>query len=168
MDASLAGRLLVASPLIGDRHFERTVVLLLAHGDAGALGVVLNRPTVTPVVELLDAWGHLAADPGVIFRGGPVSVDSVVGLGPTGAVDLHLDPSEMVDAPGSVRLFAGSAGWSVGQLEDEIDERAWWVVDAEPGDALTEDPAGLWSTVLRRQRGKTAWFANHPDDLRWG
>ena len=47
-------------------------------------------------------------------------------------------------------------------------QRAWWVVDREPGDLLTRDPDGLWSRVLRRQAGTTAWFANHPADLRTG
>ena len=51
------GRLLVATPLIGDPHFERTVVLLLAHSPAGAYGVVLNRPTDVPVAEVAPGAG---------------------------------------------------------------------------------------------------------------
>src|ERR1700722_16851951 len=48
---ALTGRLLVASTRLGDPNFDRGVVLLLDHGDDGALGVVLNRPTPVPVVE---------------------------------------------------------------------------------------------------------------------
>lgn len=165
---SLAGRLLVATPLIGDDTFRRTVVLLLAHSEEGALGVVLNRPTDTPAVELLLGWGARAAAPGVVFEGGPVGTDGVIGLAVDGSVDLHRDPDDLPDAPGEVRLFAGQAGWGAGQLEDEIGERAWWVVDADPGDALTRHPHTLWERVLRRQPAPTAWFANFPDDLRTG
>lgn len=166
--SSLAGRLLVATPLIGDGTFHRTVVLVLAHADEGALGVILNRPTDTPAGEVLGRWGTRAAAPGVVFVGGPVEGDSVLGLGVEGTVDLHDDPDELADAPAEIRLFAGQAGWAGGQLEDEIGERAWWVVDAEAGDLLTRDPSTLWERVLRRQPGLTAWFANFPDDLRTG
>jgi putative transcriptional regulator len=168
MAPSLAGRLLVATPLIGDGTFHRTVVLLLAHAEEGALGVILNRPTDTPAGEVLDGWGRRAAAPSVVFVGGPVESDSVLGLGEGGSVDLHRDPDDGAGAPEEIRLFAGQAGWAGGQLEDEIGQRAWWVVDAEPGDALTRDPGTLWERVLRRQPGTTAWYANLPEDLRTG
>ncbi len=174
-----AGRLLVATPLIGDPTFERTVVLLLAHGDEGAFGLVVNRPSDTSVLEVAAPWADRAAAPGVVFVGGPVTRDTVIGvaaLGPVagpgyspvvggiGTVDLNEPPGAVHhDGPG-VRLFAGSAGWAPGQLEDEIREGAWWPVDAEPGDPFAGDPAGLWAAVLRRQPGQVAWFANCPTD----
>ncbi len=163
-----AGRLLVATPLIGDGTFHTTVIHLLAHSPEGAFGVVLNRPSDTPATEVLGRWGARAAAPGVVFVGGPVDGDTVMGLGAEGSVDLHSDPDEAPDAPEEVRLFAGQAGWGPGQLEDELVERAWWAVDPEPGDLLTRDPAGLWERVLRRQPGVTRWFANYPDDIRAG
>lgn len=167
-DTSLAGRLLVATPLIGDGIFHQTVVHLLAHGEDGAFGVVLNRPSDTPAEEVLVGWGARAAAPGVLFVGGPVDSDSVVGLAADGSIDLHTSPDDMPGAPEEVRLFAGQAGWGPNQLEDEVGQRAWWVIDPEPGDILTRDPARLWDRVLRRQAGVTGWFANYPDDLRTG
>ena len=68
-------------------------------------------------------------------------------------------PPRGIDA---VRLFAGYAGWGGGQLEGEIAEGAWFVVDADPGDALTADPDSLWEDVLRRQGGRLAMFALCP------
>ncbi|WCO67423.1 YqgE/AlgH family protein [Iamia majanohamensis] len=165
---SHAGRLLVATPLIGDGTFHQTVVHLIAHSDEGAFGVILNRPSDTPAHEVLVGWGARAAAPGVVFVGGPVDGDTVVGLGVDGSVDLQADPDEVPDAPEEVRLFAGRAGWGPGQLEEELGQQAWWVVDAAPGDLLTRDPAGLWQRVLRRQPRPTAWYANYPDDLRTG
>jgi putative transcriptional regulator len=173
------GRLLVATPLIADPSFERTVVLLLAHGPEGSFGVVLNRPSETLVTEVAPAWSPAAAAPGVVFVGGPVGRDAVLGLGRSpllapdddasvigdcGTVDLHAEPDQGPTPWSAVRLFAGSAGWAPGQLDDELGEGAWWAVPAEPDDVVTDDPERLWERVLRRQRGEVAWFANHPID----
>jgi putative transcriptional regulator len=163
-DGPLAGRLLVATPLLGDPNFERTVVLMLAHGAEGAFGLVINRPTGTRADELVPGWGERAAAPAVRFHGGPVGQNGVIGLHRGGTIDLNVPPDETADPPDTVRLFAGSAGWAAGQLEDELSEGAWWVLDAEPDDPFVADPDELWSAVLRRQSGTLAWFANHPAD----
>jgi len=77
----LAGRLLVATPVIGDPNFERSVVFLLDHGDGGALGVVINRPTDVELGESLPGWDELAPAPSVVFVGGPVEQAGAIGLG---------------------------------------------------------------------------------------
>lgn len=174
---SHVGRLLVATPLIGDPTFERTVVLLLAHGDGGAFGLVLNRPSETSVDEVIEGWSDSITSPALVFVGGPVNPDEVIGLarrggpdddfaslvGELGTVDLHRPPPPDHTWP-ALRLYAGAAGWSPGQLEDEIAEGAWWAVDAAPDDVHTGDPATLWERVLRRQGGPVAWYANCPRD----
>jgi len=172
------GRLLVATPSLGDPNFERTVVLILEHGEDGAIGVVLNRPTGTDVAGPLPGWRPLAADPPVVFAGGPVSPDAAICLarswpdeftdayepllGALGAVDLNVDPVDVSSAVQAVRIFAGYAGWAGGQLESEIAEGAWFVVDAQAEDVLSADPLGLWQAVVRRQRGKVSFYANFP------
>ncbi len=177
----LIGRLLVASPQLGDPNFERSVILMLDHGPDGALGVVLNRPTGLPVDEILDVWRDQAeaAPPGVVFRGGPVSPDAVIGLARTevpdadesrwrlvldgvGTVDLAVDPDEQPVAVAGVRMFAGYAGWSPDQLEDELSEGAWIVLDALVADVFTEEAGALWHDVLQRQGGKLALLATYP------
>lgn len=79
--ASTAGRLLVASPLIGDPNFERSVVLMLEHDANGALGLVLDQPTDTLVAEILPQWGPSATRPAHFFLGGPVAPEAVIALG---------------------------------------------------------------------------------------
>lgn len=176
----MKGRLLVATPALGDPNFERTVVLILEHGEDGAIGVVLNRPTGTDVADPLPGWHRLAAEPPVVFAGGPVSPDAAICLarswpdeftdayepllGALGTVDLSVDPDDVSSAVQGVRIFAGYAGWGGGQLEDEIASGAWFVVDARAEDVLSAEPEELWEQVLRRQPGKLKFYANFPSD----
>src|SRR5215218_11353060 len=118
----LTGRLLVATPALKDPHFERTVVLLVAHEETGALGVVLNRATEVPVGEVLTGWDSLAAQPPVVFEGGPVQPEAAICLararpgvedlagfnrvsGAVGTVDLSGDPDLLVAGVLGVRVF---------------------------------------------------------------
>src|SRR3954453_17927023 len=78
--SSLTGRLLVATPALADPNFDRAVVLLLDHDEEGSLGVVLNRPTPVGVADILAPWAALTGEPGVVFQGGPVSLDSALGV----------------------------------------------------------------------------------------
>ncbi|MDK1473827.1 YqgE/AlgH family protein [Streptomyces sp. 549] len=176
----LTGRLLVATPALADPNFDRAVVLLLDHDEEGSLGVVLNRPTPVGVGDILEPWASLADDPGVVFQGGPVSLDAALGVavipgaegpkgwrrvhGAIGLVDLEAPPEKLAAALGSLRIFAGYAGWGPGQLEDELAEGAWYVVESEPGDVSSPSPERLWRAVLRRQRSELAMVATYPDD----
>lgn len=182
-DDGLKGRLLVATPNLGDPNFERTVVLVLEHGDEGALGVVLNRPSELDLAEPLPEWARAAAHPPVVFIGGPVAPSAAVCLarlgrhggtegwqpllgadGSVGTLDLDSDPDELIPRLAEIRVFAGYAGWGSGQLEGEIAEGGWFVVDADPNDALSPAPEELWGIVLRRQRGTLALCAAYPAD----
>ncbi|MBM9508834.1 YqgE/AlgH family protein [Actinacidiphila acididurans] len=184
--SSLTGRLLVATPRLADPNFERSVVLLLDHDAQGSLGVVLNRPTPVGVGDVLQPWAALAGAPQVVFQGGPVSLDSALGLavvpgesrggeatevlgwrrvhGAIGLVDLEAPPELLAAELGSLRIFAGYSGWGPGQLEKELAEGAWYVVESEPGDISSPAPEGLWRSVLRRQRSALAMVATYPDD----
>lgn len=160
----LAGRLLVAGPTLLDPNFARSVVLVCEHGADGALGVVLNRPSETPVGDVLPQWSPFIVDPPVVFVGGPVQPEVGVGLaevadpepgwspviGDTGLFDLGSE----VPAPGAMRrlrVYSGYAGWSTGQLEDEVAQGDWWVEEALPDDPFAPDAGGLWASVLRRR-----------------
>ncbi|HEX2192841.1 MAG TPA: YqgE/AlgH family protein [Acidimicrobiales bacterium] len=176
----LSGRLLVAAPSLRDPNFDRTVVLVIEHAEEGALGLVLNRPSETDLAAALPRWEAVAAQPPVVFVGGPVAPTAAIGLAPApvgeevegwrhlfagiGSIDLEQDPDELAIPVSHVRVFAGYAGWSPGQLEAEVDAGAWYVVDALPGDARCERPEDLWSAVLRRQGGALAVVANFPPD----
>jgi putative transcriptional regulator len=178
---ALRGRLLVAAPALREPAFHRTVILLLDHGDHGALGVVLNRPSPVDVGTILPAWYAHVTDPAAVFVGGPVGQDSAMGVvvlvpgagatadvdamtGPFGLVDLDADPATVTPYVRGVRVFAGYAGWGTDQLEGEVAERSWFVVDALPDDLLTREPTGLWRRVLRRQGGDLAIVSTFAED----
>ena len=176
---SLRGRLLVAAPPLVDPNFDRTVVLMLEHGDDGGLGIVLNRRSETAIDDVFPEWFELVSPPDVVFVGGPVSTDAVIALArrrhaelrgfvqildDLGTVDLADDPLDVGASLASLRVFAGYAGWSPGQLEAELEEGAWFVVASEPGDPFVGAPELLWRDVLRRQRGRLALFSNYPED----
>jgi putative transcriptional regulator len=189
---TFATHLLVASPRLTDPNFARRVILILEHGEHGALGVVLNKPGGVGVDEVLPQWHPLATPPAELFTGGPVARNAVIGLArlrvgddgddpagmsppegwrplipdvhPVGTIDLGAGPGVVTEAIIGVRLFSGYAGWDAGQLEGEIGEGSWYVVRAEPGDPVSADPEGLWTRVLRRQGGSLALVSGYPID----
>jgi putative transcriptional regulator len=176
--ARTVGKLLIAEPMLGDPNFDRAVVLMIEHNSEGALGVVLNRPTELEVGEILDDWIGLAAEPQVLYMGGPVEQNGVLALarsrgdepvpgwskvvGNVGTIDLHLEPDELSGGVAGIRFFAGYSGWGAGQLEAELDEGAWLVVEADADDVFAPDPETMWRSVLQRQGGKVSRLANFP------
>ena len=114
----------------------------------------------------------------MVFDGGPVErggmlavaanlIDDVVGWSSicdgVSLVDLSGDPDQIPDDAGLVRIFSGYAGWGPDQLDLEIEEGAWWVVDVEPSDVSVGEPDGLWRVVVGRQGGRMALLRDHPD-----
>jgi putative transcriptional regulator len=185
-DGIRVGLLLVATPQLEDPNFRRSVVLLVEHDfDGGTLGVVLNRPTEVPVDRVLPPWAELATGPAVVFQGGPVALENPLALARlpgedeplgwraldggaevarVGVVDLEAPPGLLAAELLQLRVFAGYAGWSAGQLRGEIEEGSWYLVPAEAGDVFAADPDRLWQDVLRRQGGDLAFVSTFPED----
>jgi putative transcriptional regulator len=178
---SLAGGLLVATPQIEEGIFHRSVVLVLHHDAEGAQGVVLNRPMAAAIDAVLPTWQAHATPPQVLFEGGPVGLDSALGLvsvpgagdepmgvrrlfGSVGLVDLDTPPPLVLPEIAGLRIYAGYAGWSAGQLEVELRAGSWYAVDAEARDPFSDRPQDLWVRVLRRQRSKLAFVSTFPAD----
>ena len=174
---SLRGHLLIAGPALVDPNFWRTVVLVGEHTDEGALGVVLNRSSETPVEEALPELALLADDMGAVHVGGPVQPSAVVVL--ADFADAEQAESLVVESVGFLpaevepdtlgelrraRVYVGYAGWGPGQLDSELEEGSWIVEPALPDDVFTDDPEALWSVVLRRKGGPFAVLAAMPPD----
>ena len=163
------GRLLLATPPLEDPNFDRTVIYVLEHHDEGALGLVLNRPSLEQLGEPLDAWVELQTGPSQVFSGGPVEPDALIALARTPGSrwtepDEHLAPlsgtialRRLAADPPPARscrrstpsaCSRGYSGSGPGQLEGEIDAGAWLVLDPEPtGPVHRRSPtsSGEWS-----------------------
>lgn len=177
-----AHRLLIAAPDLADPEFFRTVVFLIEHDETGSVGVIVNRPSHTPVGHILPDWQDVMSEPAVVFNGGPVQRDGALGLGRlattaaagTGLrvvsgglalVDLDAPAADVAINSQSLRVFAGHAGWSVGQLEDEIARGGWFVVAGGLDDVFSPHPGTLWRSVLRRQPAPLSLLSTYPVDV---
>jgi putative transcriptional regulator len=187
----VAGDVLVASVLLVDGVFNRTVVLVLDCDEDGALGVILNEISQTRLDAVLPDWVSVVSKPQLLFHGGPVSPNGAICLASVAAAEeeppgwrrlfdsahsagsghltvglLHLDtPIEIVTgAYRDLRIFAGYSGWAAGQLQAEIAEGMWHVLAADYTDIFSGEPLDLWRRVLRRQQSALALFSTWVED----
>lgn len=170
MSDSLNGQYLIAGPKLNDPNFFRTVVLILEHGSAGAMGLVINRPTPVAITEALKNHFELPPTAACVFEGGPVE--------PSALFILHnnqeLDSDARLVAPGvyvgssaevfqdvvrsaalemsqtRFRIYAGCAGWGPHQLEGELSRNDWLLLPASEAEVFSGDPHRLWKE-LRQQ-----------------
>jgi putative transcriptional regulator len=175
--SSLRGHVLVAGPALLDPNFRRTVVLVGEHGEEGALGVVLNRPSAVTVAEAVPPLAGLVDDGDHVWVGGPVQPEAIVVLGEfddpeqaaavvvgsVGFLPTEVDPEEL-GTLARARVFAGYAGWGPGQLESELAEDSWIVEQALPDDVFCAEADSLWPAVLRRKGGPYSVLALMPPD----
>jgi putative transcriptional regulator len=167
----MRGKLLVAAPSLFD-YFRRTVVLVIEHTPDGAMGVVLNRESETRVADAVPQLAQLADADELVRIGGPVAPQSVVALGEFDDIDEAgkaiagrlgtLDPDAGNESLRRLRVYAGYAGWSAGQLEDELEQEAWVVTPAEEQDPFSD--GDIWSRALERRGGAYRLLATMPPD----
>ena len=172
---NLAGSLLVAHPNMLDPNFRRAVLYISAHDpNDGAIGVIINRPLDKKVAELVSETPPEKLADVPVFLGGPVGKNQLM----FAAFEWHkegltlnhdlLNPddaeADTADRGGSVCAFLGYAGWSAGQLEAEMKEKAWIVQKPKRSALKPERLPRLWFDIMR---GLGPWFkmlAAAPDD----
>jgi putative transcriptional regulator len=173
---SLQGKLLVSSPALIDPNFRKTVVLIAHHDEDGAMGLVLSRPSDVAAVDAVPLLGGIPGADDPIFVGGPVQPEAFMVLaefddvgeaaapimGALGFMPADAEPDDLTIR--RLRLFAGYSGWGGGQLEAELEESSWIVVDAIADDAFADDPDELWRVVLHRKGGPFSLMENMPFD----
>lgn len=146
----LTNQFLIAMPSLGDPNFQRTVTFMCAHNEEGAMGIVINRPTVLTLGEMLahmelSGESDTSRSPplmkSLVMEGGPVQRergfvvhtppgdwDSVLKVGEDLAVATSRDILSAVargDGPQQMLIALGYAGWAAGQLEQEVLNNAW-------------------------------------------
>jgi putative transcriptional regulator len=170
MSETLTGKLLVAMPGIGDPRFDHSVIMICAHNDEHAMGLVINKAkeelTVSDVLDHLgiNVAGDVAAR--IVLDGGPVRPDRGYVLH---SEDFAAGDATQVVAPG-IRLTAtrdvleavageaapqrfllalGYSGWGAGQLEDELKQNAWLVVDPDAAIVFADALDDKWGRAIK-------------------
>ncbi|HVU08154.1 MAG TPA: YqgE/AlgH family protein [Verrucomicrobiae bacterium] len=177
----LRGQLLLDSGQLGGSFFQRTVVLVCQHDAEGAFGLVLNRSLGKTVGEMIVADLPDALKVSPLYLGGPVQPAALSFLHtdnflPDGEVlpnlalghslDELVDVGESFSAAKKVRMFAGYAGWSPGQLENEMKRKAWLTFPASLELVFDTPPEQLWQKILKSKGGwKNKLLSQMPDDL---
>ncbi len=175
---SARGQLLIAGPQLRDPNFWRTVVLVVEHSEAGALGLILNRPSESSAAEVVPELDEVLEPDVCLLIGGPVAPDAVIVLAefedPADAAVISFGRIGVVGATENAhgaqaglrdrRAFAGHAGWGPGQLDEELESGDWILDPARSEDAFGPEPEALWSRVLARKGGSYVLLARMPDD----
>ena len=178
----LQGQLLLDSGELTGSFFQHTVLLICQHDAEGAFGLVLNRATGSKVGETLVADLPDALKDSPLYLGGPVQptalsflhsdnflpdANVLPNLSLNHSLDDLVELGESFSATKKVKLFAGYAGWSPGQLESEMKRKSWLVHPASLELVFDTDPKQLWQTILRQKGVKYRLLSQTPDDLSW-
>lgn len=170
-DNFLEGKLLIAMPGMGDPHFEKSVIFMCAHSAEGAMGIMINKPVSGLSFHDLMEKLELQVTPGTpnfpILYGGPVETGRgfVLHSGDYESTEATLPVSEDVSLTATLdilramaagkgpkhAIFAlGYAGWTAGQIEDEIRRNGWIHCDSDPEILFDGNLDGKWATALRK------------------
>jgi putative transcriptional regulator len=173
------GHLLIAEPsILSDKSFNRTIVLLTEHNDNGTVGFVLNKPSQFTLGELVS---DINSD-FLVYMGGPVEQENLYFIhkvpelipesqeishgiywgGNYQAVKTLLNQG-MIEND-EIRFFLGYSGWSFEQLEDEIKEHSWIVLENKRANIFKINDATSWKSKLLEMGGKYVLWANSPED----
>jgi len=179
---SLQGQFILDGGKLHGSFFHRSVVLICQHDAEGALGLILNRSTENKVGQALVANLPERVKEQPLYIGGPVqpqtlsflhSDDFLPGanvmnnLNLGHSMDALMDLSESFSVTQKLRLFAGYAGWSAGQLDNEMSRRDWLVHPATLELVFHPEPEQLWKKIMKQKDAKSRLLADSPDDLSW-
>ena len=179
---SLRGQLLLDNGTLQGSFFQRSVILICQHDAEGAFGLVLNQATENKVGEALVANIPDTLKDLSLFLGGPVQPQALSYLHsdpflPDANVMPNLTLGHSVDSlvelgsgfspARQLRIFAGYAGWSPGQLDDEMRRDTWLTHPASLPLVFDANPGQLWKTILAAKGWKYRLIAESPEDLSW-
>jgi putative transcriptional regulator len=176
----LKGQLLLDSGQLRGSFFQKTVVLICQHDAEGAFGLVLNRNTGTKAGEMIVADLPETLKTCPLYLGGPVQPSAlsflhsdafipdanvIPNLSLGHSLDTLVEIGESFSATYKLKMFAGYAGWSPGQLEDEMKREAWLTHPASLDLVFDSKPEDLWRKILRQKGWKYRLLSQMPEDL---
>ncbi|HVY71180.1 MAG TPA: YqgE/AlgH family protein [Verrucomicrobiae bacterium] len=180
---SLKGKLLLDGGSLNGSFFHRTVVLICQHDENGAFGLVLNKASAKKIADVMAATLPDRLREQLLFVGGPVQPNVVSflhtdALLPDGTIipnlalgqslDQLIEIGESYSPTKKARIFAGYAGWSAGQLDSEMDRKAWLTHPASLELVFDANPDTLWRDILlQKNEPLLRLLADSPEDLSW-
>lgn len=175
------GRFLISEPFMSDQNFQRTVVLLVEHGEQGSLGFVLNRQLKVKIHEVVEGVPSVDAP---VFMGGPVEQNTLhfvhkLGEEIIGSRQVYENiywGGSFEDLQEKLRLglisahdilfFIGYSGWGPGQLDFELEKKSWIVAPEDPNFIFRDHYEDMWREVLKSMGTKYQIISNYPIDPR--
>ena len=179
---SLKGQLILDNGKLRGSFFHRTVILICQHDSEGAFGLVLNRSTKNKVGEAVVANLPDTLKEETLFLGGPVQPQALsylhndtylpdanvlTNLSLGHSLDSLVDLGESFSSTVRLKIFAGYAGWSPGQLEDEMKRDTWMTHPASLELVFHPKPEQLWPAILKEKGWKYKLIAESPEDPSW-
>jgi putative transcriptional regulator len=173
------GRILVSQPSLNDRFFSRSVVMLAEHGPDGSFGFIVNKPAKIRLSKVTDEFGPFDTD---LYLGGPVNVNSLFYVhtmgeqisdslkilegvywgGDMNEIRKLITSGKLTD--NDIRFYAGYSGWQPNQLDREMKEHSWIVLDGLNRYVFGSRPAGLWKKIVLTLGEDFAPWVNYPPD----
>ncbi len=182
------GDILISNPLMGDPHFERSIIYLCEHSDEGSLGFILNKPAKVTLNEVVEGFNSHEIP---LFVGGPVEQNTLHFLyrsnpeliipeplegGKLIIEDIYMggDFDKLLDIyslhpinADEIKFFIGYSGWSKGQLDKEIEENSWIVVKEPLTKNIFNNTNRIhWKDMMSELGGKYKMMSNYPVDPR--
>ena len=176
------GQLLISEPFLSDPNFRKSVVLLCEHEPEGSVGFVLNKLLNTYTSEIIP---ELLTFDFPIFYGGPVEpntlhfihrcgllIDDAMPIGNGLFWGGNIENINQLFNDGRAqntdfKFFVGYSGWGAGQLQSEIDQKAWWLAKPSANLVFLDDLEEMWPTAVRALGSDFAYLADSPDDYLW-
>jgi putative transcriptional regulator len=173
------GRILVSQPSLNDRFFSRSVVMLAEHGPDGSFGFIVNKPARIRLSKVTSEFGSFDTD---LYMGGPVHANSLFYVHSKG--EMISDSLKIIDdvywggdineirkliSTGSltdndIRFYAGYSGWQPQQLDREMSENSWIVMDGQKRYVFGSRQANLWKKIVLSLGDDFAPWVNYPYD----
>ena len=173
------GRILIAEPFLSGNYFNRSVVLLVAFSEKGAVGFILNKKVDFPIQDVFPDFPEFNAN---VYLGGPVSTDSIYyihKLGDKLPGSIHVmgdlywggdfevlkrDVKKGNIDPADIRFFLGYLGWEGGQLESELKDNSWLVTDVDQEAVMGELSESSWVEFVKKAGERYSVWENFPEN----
>jgi len=171
------GKLLISEPFLNDFYFKKSVVVRAKHNEEGSFGFIINKPLEIKAYDILKDFVDFEPK---IFLGGPVKTDTIYALHNLGDIIPESKPiikglywggnvevifdliARKKISSHDICFYIGYSGWSANQLDNELKENSWIVMNSSMEQIHSNKPETLWSEILRNLGKDYAIWANPP------